>query len=276
MGCIKLDILEKSFVPMKVVYRNFGVEQNNAQRFLRVDPLAEIYTGWSGFAYVGNNPISYIDPNGLYRTEKQANRMKKRADRDGYDTGDVYKSGDEYGFSKGDGTHSFKKKHFGLKGIMGEIWDLMQEGDNYLRQSHTKSNHYFKISGEATFGIQAGIGIEVNKSKFKADINVASIKLAHIKGQQVGSDTKPFKLDSRIGNSDGVFSITQGLSVPLLGFENSFDTRGYGHISGTNLQQYSAGPFKVTNQGEKAIRLGFGAALFLGVNGYVEFGTKSK
>jgi hypothetical protein len=39
MGCIKLDILEKSFVPMKVVYSSSDVEQKSVQRFLSVDPL---------------------------------------------------------------------------------------------------------------------------------------------------------------------------------------------------------------------------------------------
>jgi hypothetical protein len=47
MGCIKLDILEKSFVPMKVVYSSSDVEQKSVQRFLSVDPLFEKYVGMS-------------------------------------------------------------------------------------------------------------------------------------------------------------------------------------------------------------------------------------
>ena len=64
MGCIKLDILEKSFVLMKVVYRNFDVEQKNVQRFLRVDPLYEKYPDFSPYSYCMGNPVRFVDPDG--------------------------------------------------------------------------------------------------------------------------------------------------------------------------------------------------------------------
>ena len=66
MGCIKLDILEKSFVPMKVVYRNFDVEQKSVQRFLSVDPLAHKMPAWSPYSFCFNNPILFVDPDGAY------------------------------------------------------------------------------------------------------------------------------------------------------------------------------------------------------------------
>ncbi|WP_029905331.1 RHS repeat-associated core domain-containing protein [Prevotella sp. 10(H)] len=34
-------------------------------RFSTVDPLAEKYYSWSPYAYVGNNPLKYIDPTGM-------------------------------------------------------------------------------------------------------------------------------------------------------------------------------------------------------------------
>jgi RHS repeat-associated protein len=34
-------------------------------RWTSVDPLAEISKGWSAYAYVANNPILFIDPNGM-------------------------------------------------------------------------------------------------------------------------------------------------------------------------------------------------------------------
>ena len=64
MGCIKLDILEKSFVPMKVVYSSSDVEQKSVQRFLSVDPLAEKNPDKTPYHFVSNNPINRIDPDG--------------------------------------------------------------------------------------------------------------------------------------------------------------------------------------------------------------------
>jgi hypothetical protein len=64
MGCIKLDILEKSFVPMKVVYSSSDVEQKSVQRFLRVDPLYENSMGISSYDYCHDNPLIFVDPNG--------------------------------------------------------------------------------------------------------------------------------------------------------------------------------------------------------------------
>ncbi|WP_363319683.1 DUF3238 domain-containing protein, partial [Flavobacterium sp.] len=65
MSCIKLDILEKSFVPMKVVYRSSDVEQNNVQRFLSIDPLTEKYNTWSPYTFSGNRVVDSRELEGL-------------------------------------------------------------------------------------------------------------------------------------------------------------------------------------------------------------------
>ena len=75
MGCIKLDILEKSFVPMKVVYRNFDVEQKNVQRFLSVDPKAHLMPAWSPYSFCFNNPLKFIDPTGEIPTPVEGARI---------------------------------------------------------------------------------------------------------------------------------------------------------------------------------------------------------
>jgi hypothetical protein len=73
MSCIKLDILEKSFAPMKVVYRSSDVEQKSVQRFLSVDPKADEFPSWSPYNYTLNNPINLIDPDGRAAVKAQNN-----------------------------------------------------------------------------------------------------------------------------------------------------------------------------------------------------------
>lgn len=43
-----------------------------------VDLLAEKYPSWSPYAYCGNNPINYIDPDGNFRLPANATREQRR------------------------------------------------------------------------------------------------------------------------------------------------------------------------------------------------------
>lgn len=36
-------------------------------RFMQIDPMSEKFPSWSPYLYVGNDPVSYIDPTGKYR-----------------------------------------------------------------------------------------------------------------------------------------------------------------------------------------------------------------
>ncbi len=63
MGCPKLTYYQDE-TPLKVVYRANEQGQKPVQWFIRIDPLAEKYYSISPYAYVANNPIMYIDPDG--------------------------------------------------------------------------------------------------------------------------------------------------------------------------------------------------------------------
>jgi hypothetical protein len=65
MGCQKLTYHFEN-PPLKVVYRANEVEQKSAQRFLSVDPKANLLPSWSPYVAFKNNPVIYVDPDGQF------------------------------------------------------------------------------------------------------------------------------------------------------------------------------------------------------------------
>lgn len=49
----------------------------NKSTFLGVDPLAEKALGWTPYRYSFNNPITFVDPNGLFETKSEAKQWAK-------------------------------------------------------------------------------------------------------------------------------------------------------------------------------------------------------
>lgn len=47
------------------------------QWFISVDPLAEKALGWTPYRYSFNNPITFVDPNGLFETKSEAKQWAK-------------------------------------------------------------------------------------------------------------------------------------------------------------------------------------------------------
>lgn len=97
MGCLRIDILEESKSPLKVVHRSSDVKQKSVQRFISVDPMADLMPSWSPYSYTFNNPLNYTDPTGAIPypiTIRSFAPFKTfgggfHGDNRGYSTGDV-------------------------------------------------------------------------------------------------------------------------------------------------------------------------------------------
>ena len=83
--------------------------------FASTDPLTGKFPSQSSYLYAYNNPVRYIDVDGLYGDEGEATKQRDYAIGQGLNVGDVYQSGDEWGFSVIDGEDSyssFDKDHY--------------------------------------------------------------------------------------------------------------------------------------------------------------------
>ncbi len=186
-------------------------------------------------------------------------------------------------------NHSYVKEGWwsSFTNTLGSLWNSASNSEEVINEKNNdciddlvkwwdSTDLYFEVGGDVSIGVQAGLGFEVNKTKVKVDANLASVKLVQGSARQGQSDFSPWSLTGSYVGKNGIYSINQNVAVPFFGYEHSFNTMGYGYIGGTEVHQYNVGPFTGTNQGAGSIRLGFGAAFVIGVNGYVEFGVRPR
>lgn len=165
-------------------------------RFLSVDPLTDLFPSQSSYLYAFNNPILYIDVEGLYGDENEANKQRDIAISNGLEVGDIYQSGDEWGFNviNGEDSYSAFEKNFSTTsnygdtevGILGSVLEA-KKFDMY------NSTQWKGINGKY-YNIEAAPG----KAKpFTGNQYAGSVKKVELNAKLVG----------RAGTILGIYSL---------------------------------------------------------------------
>jgi hypothetical protein len=214
MGCIRLDILEREFTPLKVVYRANEPKQKSVQRFLSTDPLQEKYPHISSYAFCANTPINYVDLHGdsitiIHRTGFLGLGGKETLT---YESGNLYNA---------DGSAYSGKVNGYLKSVMGALGNLnaTAEGASLVSELQNSTNMFTIKSGDN--------GFKAN-SISKAGANLAEVQA--VTGNTAGSTGSGGTIYWNANSTRGGLDLTGGTTRPAyigLGHE-------MGHASDSN------------------------------------------
>jgi hypothetical protein len=147
------------------------------QWFTLVDPLADLFPSQSSYLYAYNNPIRYIDVDCLYGDESEATKQRQAAINQGFEVGEVYQSGDEWGFNRpdGDATVGTFNRDFVEE---GEVYDQLASTEfdpllgnvEYRKENYNEAVATMEIFSPEIVGtvlmIAQGTGGTKNPSKF--------------------------------------------------------------------------------------------------------------
>lgn len=249
MGCLKLEILDQYYTPLKVVQGKGESTEKVVQRWLSVDPMT--YPWQSSYATFNNNPIIYVDPYGLYGSRKEARAQRKNAKKAGYTVGDVYKVGKgknkDFGFGAANDSEyfqSFNKSTWATGSVSGPSASV-ESTDEYhgIASAHIFKadgqwwGDYFNLNGEFSFA-------EVNAYNGSGKGSVSQYAGLSL---DLGADASVLKggADLRLGTEN--FNLKGGASGKLLAADANFnggilsgEKKRYGYILDANAGAYVA------------------------------------
>ena len=197
MGCLKLGILEKKFTGLKVVYRKPVLEAKGVQRFIGVDPLAELYAPYSSYNYVLNNPVIHTDPDGRsvdYEFKQQKDGSYKKISNNGGLTNHTFRNNDgTVTHSDRHGTYTVNpgRQKRSIKAYAKQNENIRKNGGKFTEGIGTTAKYaglIVSILGFPEVGIPlskagqalefVGVGIQVGQDIANDDLSGAAKKVA--------------------------------------------------------------------------------------------------
>ena len=144
MGALKLHTAQHC-TGLKVVYGGLYAERKSVQRFLTVDPLADVSRRWSPYTYCYNNPLRFVDPDGM-EVKNADEERKNNAESNQKEKQSNYDKSQKSFKDKGYSSESSKKKDFATK----SEWKAYKAARSEVSSARSELNSANKEVGAAT------------------------------------------------------------------------------------------------------------------------------
>ncbi len=192
-------------------------EENSVQGWLSVDPLAHKYPSLSPYAFVGNNPVMLIDPNGMeitfgwfdFKAKRTYKRIYEAADAATQAKYDALEASDIEYRVKSDGSlksrtgrnaqtsYNFDKDRVELtfdKGLNNPVGAL---GDELEHASQFENGEIGYVEGGLTLGYDMMDEIASTRAGIAATDNVNRAENSNLSNDQSIKDFKKFDAQGR-------------------------------------------------------------------------------